>query len=1063
MKQLIDNNLNITAVNRETSHSRWGAYESEEQARSLDRQASKWAKSLDGQWDFAFFENPEAADRFLEENPAAAAWSQITVPGNWELQGFGVPIYTNVCYPWDLKKTGSPAGEDASYSVHPHDDEYAVPNPPYIPAENATGIYRRSFSVEKDWLDRDVFVLFNGVESAFYLWINGEFAGYSQDSKIPAEFNITKYLKEGSNTITLKVMQFSKATYLEDQDYWFLSGIFRPVSLYAKPKKRIMDWKVDALPDVISHSVAYAGEETANGLISADVKVNRFDGFADCRIRMCVYGQDGGCLGGVLAEVKAAAEYRTQEQPTGNTARVKAYIKDVAAWSPENPALYTVTFTLLDKEGIALDFESCRIGFRDVRIEDNLVKLNGKRLIVRGVNRHEHSAYTGRYVSRERMLEEIKLMKSLNINSVRTCHYPDDPVWYDLCDECGILVVCECNLETHGAMGALTHNPAWATNFLERAKRMVLTHKDHPSIYSWSLGNESGTGPNHAAMAGWVREYDSYRICQYEAGQPGKNISDIRGDMYATQQGIMNMLTDENDRRPIILVEYLYQIRNAGGGMHKFYELVEKYEKFQGGYIWDWSDKALYQEKDGIGFFAYGGDFDSFTEAGTPGFMTNNGIVTADLKAKPAALEAKHFYSPIVFEELKYDNAWRLPPEKGSILIKNRNLFTDTDAYEVIYRIRENGRVVKEAPFALPHLKAGEQTQILFKADVPMEKGKLYHVDFSVRYKEENFFAKKGDEIACYQFELAAGAQGAEPAAVQAADTAFAEALCKTETESEITLSNSRFSVTFDKNSGVITSCLLNGKEYLKQGPKECFTRPRSGIDYEPENGRYALWSQFDSEYVQDSLEKLEVCIAGEKAFVRTKRRACYSSFQASTETECLYLIDGSGEIEVKIGYSLDHDMPDLPRAGAELVLPEGFEKLDYFGRGPVENYSDRKGCAVLGRFESTVEGEHFEFCPPSENGGHEECRELIVGHEDGRQICFAARVPFHFDIHHSSVDDYKAARHEHELIRRPESFLHIDAASCGIGSDMGWSSYVADEVIVLPGSYEQSFTIKLK
>lgn len=1102
MDKMINDNLNITSLNREPAHSLWGAYESEAQAKSCDRQVSKWVECLDGSWNFAFFDKADIADScFIKEDGSRneeTGWAQINVPGNWEMQGFGVPIYTNVSYSWDLKNADQ--AEKGAHALRPYKDEKWVPNPPFLPKENAAGIYHREFEVKKEWLERDIFLRFNGVESAFFLWINGEKAGYSEDSKLPCEFNITRFLKEGTNSILLKVVQFSKGTYLEDQDYWILSGIFRSVFLCAKPKKRILDWKIDANPDIIRHSVAFSEKEAVNGLIRADVKINRFEGYGNCKIRMTVYDKEGILLGEFCSSVMACADYRMAERPTACTARMEGLIKDIRPWFPEDPTLYTVTFTLFDEADEAVDFESSRIGFRDIRIENNLVKLNGKRLIVRGVNRHEHSAYSGRSVSKERMIEEIKLMKSLNINSVRTCHYPDDPIWYDLCDEYGLLLVCECNLETHGVMGELSHNPAWAENFLERAKRMVLTHKDHPCIYSWSLGNESGTGPNHAAMAGWIREYDSYRLCQYEAGQPGKNISDIRGDMYATRLRIMDMLTDEDDRRPIILVEYLYQIRNAGGGMHKFLELTEKYEKFQGGYIWDWSDKALYKEEDGIGYFAYGGDFDSYTEPVTPGFMTNNGIVTADLRPKPAAMEVKHYYCPLIFEELKYDNAWRLPPEKGSIIIKNRNLFTDSDFYEVICKIRENGKIVKEEFFDMPYLKAGEQTEILFKTDYPMKKGSQYHVDFSVRYKEETFYAQKGEELACYQFELAGGRvlfsqeeadelqkaeAGMESDELQKNDTE-SDQLQRSENDSSVIIFNDHFSVTFDKASGVISSCNLNGKEYLEKGPEECFTRPRCGIDYHSENGRYSLWSQFDSEYAQEQLQKLEVYVVGSKAFVEAKRTVSYSSIAKAKETitdgstekvkgtiakgssiataivKYLYVIKGNGEIEIKISFDLDKDIPDLPRVGTELVLPAGFEKLEYFGRGPVENYSDRKGCAVLGRFESTVEGEHFVFCPPSENGGHEDCQEIILSDAEGKSIRFFSPVPFHFDIHHNSIDDYKKAAHEHELIRRKESYLHIDTASCGIGSDMGWSSYVTDDAGVWPGGYELSFKIQV-
>lgn len=557
-------NKDVTAINRELSHAPWGAYENERQALSHDSALSKWALSLDGTWRFALFARPEQVEPFWEPQFDTAGWATIRVPGNWETQGFGEPIYTNVVYPWDYHSR-------ERHMIRPEGGSggRGLPNPPYIPADNPTGCYVRSFSIDPDWSGRNIFIEFGGVETAFYLWINGQPVGYAQDSKLPSSFDITSFIHSGENRAALQVMRFADSSYLEDQDYWHLSGIFRPVRLVAKPAARLTDWKVDANPNLTDGS----------GEIEADVAISRCDGFARYQIRLAIMDQDGYQLGQTVAPVSAGAAYRTAEQPTANTARLRISLRDIQLWTPETPVLYTIILTLLDPAGEPVDFESCHTGFRKIEIQNDIVLLNGRRLLIRGVNRHEHEARGGRTVSRQHMIEEIKLMKKLGINSVRTCHYPDDPAWYDLCDEWGILVVCECNLETHGVMGQLTHAPAWGTSFLERAIRMVLTHQNHPSIYAWSLGNESGTGANHAAMAGWIREYDPTRLCQYEAGQPGRNISDIRGFMYAPQQTILDMLTDPADTRPVILVEYLYQIRNAGGRLHLFAELLEKYPR----------------------------------------------------------------------------------------------------------------------------------------------------------------------------------------------------------------------------------------------------------------------------------------------------------------------------------------------------------------------------------------------------------------------------------------------------------------------------------------------------
>lgn len=1025
-------NKDITAINREEAHSPWGAYESFEQALGCNRLSSKWAAALDGKWKFAYFDSPTSVGEFYRDDFDRTAWSDITVPGNWEVQGFGKPIYTNVMMPWSQQPHEKHILHAAAAST------WGMPNPPYVPEENPTGCYYRTFDIHSEWLERDVFIHFKGVETAYYLWINGKEVGYSQDSKLPSEFNITPYIKEGENTAALQVMRFADSTHLEDQDYWYLSGIYRSVYLYAKPKTRIVDWKIDAIPD------------GNGGRVSCDIRVNPFDGLAEYKVRLDFTDMSGKILASGESGINPSADYRSDYKPTSNTARVRLAIDSIRQWTPEAPNLYKAVMTLISPAGEEIDFESCRIGFKKVEIKDGIIYLNGKRLIIRGVNRHEHEARNGRAVPIAHMIEEIKTMKCLNINSVRTCHYPDDPIWYDLCDEWGILLVCECNIETHALGGALTHNPAWGTNFLERAIRMVLTHKNHPSIYSWSLGNESGTGANHAAMAGWIREYDHTRLCQYEAGGPGKNISDIRGNMYATQNGIMNMLTDPYDNRPIVLVEYLYQILNAGGGMYRFRDLVERYKRFQGGYIWDWQDKSLINKTaDGTEYYAYGGDFGEHITDGTP-FMTNNGIVLPDLTPKPSGLEAKQVYCPIIFEETDHDNPWVLDNENGHYIVKNRNIVTDTDSYRIEYTIRENGYPIKSEDYDLPHLKAGEQTEIRFDKPFERKPNCEYTVEFSVRLKHDADYAPAGYEIGCYQFPLDCGSYCPSPAAIPDGDIAIAK------TETETTVSGADFALSFDNATGGI-NFVKGGKTYLK-GAKECITRPRCGIDAQPYWGRFPIWSAVDSqnvrvEYVSVSAES----IGRSRAMVEVIRKLSFKDKACEALISIRYIVSASGEIDVTADFDLPKQLGDVPRVGMELVIPEGFEDISYYGYGPVENYPDRKESAKLSVFNSNIAAEHFPFNPPSENGGHEETRWITLKNGDDT-LKISAKTPFHFDIHHSTVDDYKSAKHDHEIVRRPESYLHIDCAHSGIGSDMGWSTVLVKNERINAGHYVLRF-----
>jgi beta-galactosidase len=1040
-------NLNVTSINREEAHSPWGAYENAEQATSCNRALSKWSDCLDGVWKFAYYEKPTATDTFWEPDYDHSGWVDIKVPGNWEVQGFGEPIYTNIVFPWDHYSKEKQV-------IHPSvkDDVRGLPNPPYIPEENPTGCYLRRFNVSKEWLEREVFIYFKGVETAYYLWINGVEVGYSQDSKLPSEFNITEFLKEGENTIAVQVMRFAESTYLEDQDYWYLSGIFRSVYLYAKPKARIVDWKIDAIPDL----------HYPFGTVKADVSINRFNGFADYKVKLDIFDMEGRILASGTSGINAQASYRSYEMPTSNTARINIKVENIHQWTPETPVLYKAVMTLISPENEEVDFESSRIGFKKIEIVDGVILLNGRRLIVRGVNRHEHEAYGGRTVSVEHMVKEIKLMKRLNINSVRTCHYPDDPVWYDLCDEWGILLICECNLETHGVFGALTHNPAWGTNFLERAIRMVLTHKNHPSIYSWSLGNESGVGANHAGMTGWIREYDPTRLCQYEAGEPGKNISDVRGNMYATQKHIMHMLTDATDIRPIVLVEYLYQIRNAGGGMYKFYDLVENYKRFQGGYIWDWQDKCLIAKTpEGEEYFAYGGDFgESIVDWENPGFMTNNGIVLPDLTPKPAALEAKQIYCPIIFEELSQTNPWIMEGPLGTFVIKNRNLLLDTKPYEVSYAVRENGYVIKTGMYDLPYLKAGEETKASFTETIDKKPGCEYHVEFSVRYAEEVAYAEAGYELGGYQFRLASGAH--EYSLVKTAENKeSANRITIENYDDTVKIIGTDFAVTFDRTTGLISSYIKNKLDYLLTGPKECMTRPLTGIDAREGWGRHSMWDVFDIKNTTTEIKGISAEAIGEaRALIEVIREVKFSGNPYGIIVLTKYTINSAGEIQVHINFNINPSLRDLPRIGVELTIPEGFESLEYFGLGPVENYRDRKHSAKLGVFKGTVEDEHVPFIPPSENGGHEETRWVVLRNSEGRFVKVTSQIPFHFDVHHNTIEDYKEAKHEHELIRRKESYLHIDAAHSGIGSDMGWSTMLVDSEKVKAQNYALEFTI---
>ncbi|MDR0669274.1 MAG: DUF4981 domain-containing protein [Treponema sp.] len=1040
-------NFDVTSINREASHTRWGAYESEKQA--ADRAPSAYVRSLNGTWRFRLYPNPGAVDDFYRPAYKPEGFAAITVPGNWELQGFGKPIYTNYIYPWNLET-------DENYALRAGKDKL-VPNPPYVPADNPTGCYRLDFTVPRNFTGRDVFIRFEGVETVFYLWVNGKPVGYSQDSKLPAEFNITPYLVRGENLLALEVIRFADSTYLEDQDYWYLSGIFRNVWLIAKPRLHIGDYKITALP--------LPGSES--GIFSADVVVSRSPGFAACKVRVSLY--DGSeKIGEGVSTVRADAEYRTDTVPTANTARVTMCPRGIKPWSPATPKLYTAVFTLIGAKGTEIDHESCRIGFKIIEVHSGVVYLNGERLVIFGVNRHEHAWNYGRAVPVPHMREEIRQMKLMNINAVRTCHYPDSPDWYDLCDELGILLVCEADVETHGVMGALSHNPALAGNYVERAMRMVLNYKNHVSIYSWSLGNESGTGANHAAMYGFVKEYDKTRLCQYEAGSPGKNISDVRGRMYASLDNILAMLTDPSDDRPVILVEYLYQIMNSGGGLDNFVRLVSRFPRFQGGFVWDWQDKCLAGKPvggadsgGGKEFFAYGGDFNEpFVEHTVPRFMTNNGVVLPDLTWKPVAHELKQAYCPLIIEKPNPYGSRSGPVSENQFIVRRlTRLWGDEDSGDLDCTavIREDGIVIAERPVKLPVVPSGGEEPFTFNPAVKKKPGREYTLTFSLRQKRKTFYGPRGREAGACQFllETIPG-----PPAAPSAKASGAVSVVESAGTYRVTRKAAGADIRADlnRNTGLMSGLEKNGSLRVASGFKPTFKRPLTGLDCGKDWGWY-------NEYART--RNLEPVIVGSRVLNGEEGAIIEFEFVMGGNGDgprangtLAYFFGAGGTIEISYTIHIDRSLTALPRVGLEMILPGGFEHIRYYGYGPVENYPDRMLSAILAVHSSTVEAQHFPFVPPSENGGHEGTRWLCVSGTDRGELRIVSPQPFHFDAHHNSADDYIAAAHDHELIRRAETFVHIDAAHGPIGSEMAWSTVMPSAHALGGGSYHLRFTL---
>ncbi|MCL2003182.1 MAG: DUF4981 domain-containing protein [Oscillospiraceae bacterium] len=985
----------VTSIRRTPDHSPWGAYENPKQAAA--REPSRWIRSLDGRYAFSLVNSPAAGGDFYRTDFDDSAFAEIAVPGCWELQGFGTPIYTNVPYPW----------------AQDH-------QPPLPPEENPTGLYRRWFDVANDFLTRDVFLRFEGVETAFQLWINGEFAGYSEDSKLPCEFEIGIFLKPGRNLLAIQVMRFATSSWLEDQDYWHISGIHRSVFLIAKPKLRLHDWKITALPIM-------AGQA---GHLEVDITINRVPGFAGCRVNVSLLDRDGRIAGEGEALVAAQNAFALKDGVMAGMARVSFPVENVTLWTPENPTLYTAVLTLLDADRREIDFESCRVGFKSIEIQNGVVLLNGKRLIVRGVNRHEHGP-EGRRVSRERMREEIRQMKRLHINAVRTSHYPSSPAFYDLCDELGLLVLCECNIETHGLGALLSTDPSWSSAFLERAVRMACQFKNHVSIYGWSLGNESGYGANQAAMYGWLKEYDKTRLCQYENALPGPNISDVRGLMYATEKTILSMLTDPEDTRPVILIEVLYQIANSGGGAALFRHLTETYARFQGGFVWDWMDKTLpAKTPDGISFDGYGGSFGEEIVNDVP-YMCCNGILLPDLIWKPVAYELRAVYAPFRIERRDDVSTWNTIADYTKYATVNHCFTENSNCFDGEWILKENGLEIARGALELPHTPPGEEREFTLSPPYEKKPGCEYHLDFELRRKNPAWYEEKGDLISAAQYPLPGGVYA--PKKFPPAD----------------------FRVVFDREKGLLEGLYVGGSRLLWGGEPR-FDRPVTGLDCQKDWG----WHHETA-----PLAAAKATLLSAKTFRSEDEDLVVFDFSMDADkpltVRVAYRLSASG-LEVEYSAAVGGGWRALPRAGLRFMADESLTDITFCGYGPGECYPDRMESARLGVYKTTVAARHFPFIPPSESGGAEGVRWLSLGGKNGPVIRVDGGAPFHFDARHNTTEELRAARYDHELKPRPEIILHLDAAHSPIGSHMAWSTDTDSRAMLGDGMYAHRFTITI-
>lgn len=972
------------------------------------REASPWWRSLDGDWDFRLVARPEEVPaEFVRPDYALdAAWSKLPVPSNWTMHGHGHPHYTNVIMPFnDL--------------------------PPNVPAANPTGLYRTQFAVPADWTGRRTILHIGGAESVLYVWVDGQPVGLAKDTRLPSEFDLTPYVRAGAtHTLAAAVVKWSDASFVEDQDQWWMGGIHREVYLYSQAAHYLEDAFVrgDLQPNL--HDAA----------LNVDVRVGAPDAEAKgCRIRVQLHDAQGRPVLRRPAEgaVQATDFWRNPRKRI----RLSLPVKSPKLWSAETPHLYTAVITLLGPDGAALEHTATRVGFRRIETRARQLLINGQPVRITGVNRHEHDDRRGKSVTREGMLQDIRVMKQHNLNAVRTSHYPNDPLWYDLCDTYGLYVFDEANVESHAFYQELSHDNRYAPAFLDRGLRMVERDKNHPSIIAWSLGNESGYGPHHDAMAAWIRQRDPSRAIHYEGAisfdwTGGRAATDIICPMYPQIDKLVAWAKDRksSDQRPLIMCEYSHAMGNSNGSLADYFDAFDRYPGLQGGFIWEWVDHGIRRRDErGREYWAYGGDFGD-----TPSDknFVCDGLVWPDRRPHPGLNEYKHLAQPV--------RVTAVNARQGRFRMENRRWFTDLTDLRGTWELLVDG--VARSRGALPALKAAPRAAQALALRYPaltIPAGAEVHVTFRFFTRQATPWCDAGHEVAWVQHAVPSAAFARERVVRAVALVPVAATLTTTPTGWQVRAGALTFAV--DRTRGVITDLTKDGRLLLIRGPQLNVWRAATDNDglklFEVVNWGDARLLTDCLKVGYDRIEPAGAKVAarvlrsGAAEIVIRSRWLCPGAKRFIVHTHT-YTAQPSGELQVEQAFDLDRRLPEVPRLGVSLVLPPELEQLAWFGLGPWENYSDRKRSALVGQYAGTVTRQYVPYIVPQEHGNKCDVRwiELHDGHGAGLRFASVGRR-FEASASHFTAADLYAAKHTTDLEPRPEVHLNLDYAQRGLGT----------------------------
>mgnify|MGYP000940888267 CR=1 FL=1 len=1001
-------NPQLVSLNAMQPHAYFIPYPSEQSA--LQKDSSVFTKSLDGIWKFNLSNNPsERPKDFFKDGFDISKWNNIKVPANWQTEGFDKFIFTDVEYP-------------------------IPPNPPYVPADyNPVGSYKRTFTVPQNWNGKNIFIHLGAVNSFFYLWINGNYAGLSKDSKTPAEFDITKFLHKGDNTVALQVFRFCDGTYLEGQDMWKISGIERSVYLIARPKISIYDFYAKASLD----------ENYKNGIFDLTVSLNT-QSTASANQSIEIKLLDDADNNKIIFQQK-------QNTNSEKDFHFNTVVNNTRQWNAEHPNLYTLVINHLDVQGKVIESIVHKLGFRTIEIKHGLLLVNGIAIKIKGVNRHEHDMYTGKVITVDGMIRDIQLFKQYNINAMRCSHYPNREEWYELCDKYGIYVIDEVNIECDGMdfhpLKTLSDKPDWKAAYLDRTQRMFERDKNFPCIIIWSLGNESRWGDNFIATHDYLKSRDSSRPVQYEEARDNP-YTDIVAPMYKSLN-IMQEYVKDWRSRPMIQVEYAHMMGNSGGNFKDDWNMMYKYPQLQGGFIWDFSDQT-FKKKDinGRWIWAYGRDMGNVGNTSDTSFCAD-GMMHADRTPHPQAFEVKKLYQNISFEAM--------PLQSNIFSITNHFDFTDLNVYAFDWFIKADGKIVAQGNLPDIHLAPHQTREI--KIDFPqinIQPNTEYFLTIEAKTKQATELVPSNFVIAWEQFELPWHKEAAQASVNY-------PALQQTQTEDQLKIFNQNFSVVFNRKTGWLQSFSYQNNEFIKAPLQPHFWRAATDNDIgNSQQMRCAIWQHAADDARLDSF------IINNISDQQKEIRTAYYLPQVDAKYFVQYIINANGDVNVHVQMKAgNNNFPEMPRFGMRVELQPAYENVSWLGRGPFDNYCDRNSAAAIDVYNMKADSLFFPYARAQESGYRTDVRWMSLQNSNNTGIMAVGEPTFstgvlHFDMHKLDFNrDSSSNNHGGSMSNDDLIWWNIDYKQMGVGGDNSWGAKTHSEYMLPYGDYEYGFTLR--